>query len=87
MLERARADANVHMHACIRMHVCILHSRKQMHAGACTHMYVFLLLDVRSLDVASLSRQSENQPIVDDLALIEHAHIFRMRRTVATCHG
>ena len=47
-------------------------------------------LDVRSLAVASRSRQSEKQPIVDELALIEHAHMgrsFRARRTVATCHG
>ena len=50
----------------------------------------FNKLDVRSLAVASRSRQSEKQPIVDELALIEHAHMgrsFRARRTVATCHG
>ena len=45
------------------------------------HYLVFLftslfLLDVRSLAVASRSRQSEKQPIVDELALIEHAHIW-----------
>ena len=51
---------------------------------------VFTLLDVRSLAVASRSRQSEKQPIVDELALIEHAHMgrsFHARRIVATCHG
>ena len=50
----------------------------------------FRQLDVRSLAVASRSRQSEKQPIVDELALIEHAHMgrsFRARRTVTTCHG
>ena len=36
----------------------------------------FNKLDVRSLTVASRSRQSEKQPIVDELALIEHAHIW-----------
>ena len=34
------------------------------------------VLDVRSLAVASRSRQSEKQPIVDELALIEHAHVY-----------
>ena len=51
---------------------------------------MFVLLDVRSLVVASRCRQSEKQPVVDELALIAHAHMgmsFRASRTVATCHG
>ena len=47
----------------------------------------FIILDVRFLAVASRSRQSEKQPMVDELAPIEHAHMgrsFRARRTVAT---
>ena len=53
------------------------------------NFYYFLyILDVHSL--ASRSRQSEKQPIVDELALIEHSPMgrsFRARRTVTTCHG
>ena len=36
----------------------------------------FHMLAVRSLAVASRSRQSEKQPIVDELALIEHAQSY-----------
>ena len=47
------------------------------------------ILDVRSLTVASRSRQSEKQPIIVELALIEHAHMgrsFRASSTAAMCH-
>ena len=44
---------------------------------------------MRSLAVASRSRQSEKLPIIVELALIEHAHVgmsIRASRTVAMCH-
>ena len=48
-----------------------------------------IVLNVRSLAFASRSRQSEKQPIIVELALIEHAHMgrsFRASRTAAMCH-
>ena len=54
------------------------------------NLLVFLYeLDVHFLAVASRSRQSEKQPIIVELALIEHAHTgrsFRASRTAAMCH-
>ena len=38
--------------------------------GLNKHEWYLVLLDVRSLAVASRSRQSEKQPVVDELALI-----------------
>ena len=52
---------------------------------------IFVVLDVRSLTVASRSRQSRKVAAYSGIgALIKHAHMprsFRASRTVATCHG